>query len=536
MFRLLFILELFLGIPIDYDNTNRYRFIKDTRTNICNITYCVNSTNCESMNWNLTSMELITLLCPEINIYGNTVTNDNRCNNISDLYIPYGGIYGNLTTCGCPFCRKGCNSDNIGDITSYSVDVATPRFYSRNCYTCECSESRVIDRIIERINDTCCWEDELIYYHWNCGTIGWPIAINNYDNYYCPARMCTSNNDTRYYIGEGWFEWSNHTECKRYCKCVMNINGTIETPTIICETGYDNIVGNNEIYSAFFDDCYLFLGDCIDDTSRWIDTPGMLNLCGKSQACPVCDCSTVTINDGNNINVNYGLKWYTVFQSPNALSKTSGKYYCSECFCRTRITNRYNETTKDIERIIFDRVICSILTDYHDSSIKCPPTKTCKGCKSNINGDCVDGIPATKTHERCHNSYQSQYCGIRSTVNLFNNGDIIDDLIAYNNEEIYGCLGDWLCKLFGNGNNNECIIGDISYIANRIDCNNNIYSNEIKYQDIFRCCSDGNNCNNNELILYGPDCVTNTEYGSLMSRINSCIYGNIADYNLAWMS
>ena len=169
---------------------------------------------------NMSSIPIYTIrkLCPSIDAAMRLYT----CT-IDDFVWP-------SDSCGCPYCK--CTTQNSGGDIS-EIEYYKEEQLQKSCYNCTCSASS--DSGIT----------SLIY---SCKRLVVADDPFSFGNFRCPPTLCIDSDGNERAIDESWFEQNtNDTLCEAFCYC--SAEGTI------CETGFENILDNDVLATAFQEEC-----------------------------------------------------------------------------------------------------------------------------------------------------------------------------------------------------------------------------------------------------------------------------------------
>eukprot|EP01083_Nonionella_stella_P136980 416929_1 len=183
-------------------------------------------------------------------------------------------------SCGdCPRCPCDRNQPDTYYIKNYTQFA--PPFEVKVCYECSCNEYIADDNIYALY----CYPES---------TFNSPEELKDVQCPYttpaptpAPTGGCDNGAGIIYPPGS-YFFYYDADKCETYCTC--NIENERE-----CETGWSNIMGNEQLKYRFLDTCHSGLYDAWDDYTRW-DTPGSctVGMMASNYRCPTANCDGLT--------------------------------------------------------------------------------------------------------------------------------------------------------------------------------------------------------------------------------------------------
>ena len=153
-----------------------------------------------------------------------------QCNSIEDLVW-------NNNTCECPYC-KCSNTDSFNYVNYYTYYISFPEVV---CLNCSCGYHD-----IDGIND-------IVY---NCINLeNQAVRVDLWEEYQCPPNECQETRQSGQTFNRDSFEYwwqdflnDSDTLCQEFCYCP-------ESGNAVCQTGWDNILDDDGLKTAFMEDC-----------------------------------------------------------------------------------------------------------------------------------------------------------------------------------------------------------------------------------------------------------------------------------------
>eukprot|EP01083_Nonionella_stella_P309662 1097587_1 len=250
-------------------------------------------------------------------------------------------------SCGdCPRCPCDRNQPDTYYIKNYTQFA--PPFEVKVCYECSCNEYIADDNIYALY----CYPER---------TFNSPEELKDVQCPYttpaptpAPTGGCDGAAGIIYPPGSYFFYYDTD-KCETYCTC--NIENERE-----CETGWSNIMGNEQLKYRFLDTCHSGLYDAWDDYTRW-DTPGSctVGMMASNYRCPTANCDGLT-------GTWEGLEYKSATYDDDGNFERA-IFDCVDCSCAVNSVtscNAYDEDELSADACSRETLLCSVGDEWGD--------------------------------------------------------------------------------------------------------------------------------------------------------------------------